>query len=139
MTNFNWYFIGKRVEDGIWVEGLLSKTVVPGEAHICQIKSNYSIINHKVYPESVGIYTGKNLLGKFKIFEGTVLKYYFKDDPNYINIGVVKYDSFNSCFTVVTKNGAIKFEDFLDDVCFRVLGMEFDMPGWENLKTGWID
>lgn len=46
-------FKGKRLDNGEWVEGDLSRCVVVGETHICRIEDNLSTTTHRIYSETV--------------------------------------------------------------------------------------
>lgn len=68
-------FRGKRLSDGVWTEGDLSRCVVVGETHIRRIEGNLSTTTHRVDPKTVCQYTGMTDRNGRKIFEGDIVRY----------------------------------------------------------------
>lgn len=68
-------FRAKRIDDGKWVEGDLSRCAVVGETHIRRIEDNLSTTTHRVAPETVCQYTGYTDLRKKKVFEHDIVFY----------------------------------------------------------------
>ena len=67
-------FRGKRVKDGKWVEGLLTKDI-KGHIRIQYNPRNFSVV---VNPETVGQFTGMTDKNGTKIFEGDIVKEKYK-------------------------------------------------------------
>lgn len=112
---------GKRVDNGVWVKGLLVK--MWGEAHL-QDKENENCMI-QVDPETLGECTGLPDKNVKPIFEGdlcTVTAPHF----NIINeIGVVKYDKQRAMFIIVFG----KFMcDFSNIELIEVIGNIHDNP-----------
>ena len=64
-------FRGKRVKDGKWVEGLLTKDI-KGHIRIQYNPRNFSVV---VNPETVGQFTGMTDKNGTKIFEGDIVRH----------------------------------------------------------------
>ena len=65
-------FHGKRIDDGVWVEGDFRNTngMSPYSAFIVTYSNEQY---NTVFPESVGQYTGMNDIGDERIFEGDIM------------------------------------------------------------------
>lgn len=116
-------FRGKRTDNGEWICG---NCVVQGDKcfidiNISQMFDSAFFENHsfkEVIPETVGQYTGltdNNRKNKKKIFEGDIVKAYFKFNPTDFVIGKVifEYGTFKIRVTGTKKNG--EFSKYTDD------------------------
>ena len=91
-------FRGKRIDNGEWVEGLLSQTTVIASnkpAYVALtidelVKKPFDGCWHEVDPETVGQFTGQPDNNGKKIFEGDILRGYL--DSALKRVGVVVFD-----------------------------------------------
>lgn len=118
-------FRGKRIDNGEWVEGDLSRCVVVGETHIRRIEDNLSTTTHRIDPETVCQYTNYTDLRKKKAFEHDIIFYEDRQCHGHI---VFK----DGCFLIEWEKGR---EDLKSDIHFwfmerrvYVVGNVFDNP-----------
>lgn len=118
-------FRGKRIDDGKWVEGDLSRCVVVGETHIRRIEENLSTTTHRIDPETVCQYTNYTDLRKKKAFEHDIV--FYEDGQCHGHI-VFK----DGCFLIKWEEGR---PDLRSDIHFwlterrvYVVGNIFDNP-----------
>ena len=84
---------GKRVKDGKWVEGLLTKDI-KGHIRIQYNPRNFSVV---VNPETVGQFTGMTDKNGTKIFEGDIIKWIDSDGNNRIDKVLFSNGGFHLC------------------------------------------
>lgn len=120
-------FRGKKLSDGAWVEGDLSRCVVVGETHIWRIEDNLSTTTHRIDPETVCQYTGLSDRNGKRIFEGDVVRNFLCIDDH--NEPLYEYGK------VVYIPERISFEIWDDDnnqitttAGLEVIGNIFDNP-----------
>ena len=125
-------FRAKRLNDGAWVEGDLSRCVLVGETHIGRIEENLSTTTHRVEPETVCQYTvltDKN----GRRFEGDVFQ---ASDGDYIQRYIIAWneDSLEwSAECVGDPEGTLPLSEFrVGEI--EVIGNIFDNP--ELLRCG---
>lgn len=124
-------FRAKRLSDGVWVEGDLSRCVVVGETHIRRIEENLSTTTHKVYAETVCQYTGLTDKNGRKIFEGDILRF-----VNYINnnewLCSIEFLEGSFICRYIYEDGELgeynHFTSWHEKVKWEVIGNIFDNP-----------
>lgn len=133
-------FRGKRVDDGKWAEGDLTRCVVVGETHIRRIEDNLSTTTHRIDPETICQYTGLNDKNRNKIFEGDICKTKFFGKDNGKDNGkgqnFADYDIFKIAYkdgTYILENKSRQFSaSYIPDMCgsggIEVIGNIFDNP-----------
>lgn len=114
--------------NNVWVEGDLvvsrDKYYIHPRANAFEVEKELSklVIMHEVIPQSVGEYVGlKDKNGK-KIFEGDVIKIYWKD--NVLTMGDIEYDE-TKCRYVVCEDFAFPY-GFDNTTPFEVIGNIID-------------
>lgn len=124
-------FRAKRIDNGEWVYGdLITKPI----HHECVILEN-GVINHSVYPESVGQYIGLEDKNGKKIFDGDILA---GDFPNLVvgyckeaaAFGACKYGVFDAVNMYWFHNDIDLFRDF-----WEIISNIHDTPELINPKT----
>lgn len=133
-------FIGKRVDNGEWVEGYYGvfkdkhQIFVPFTAEEEKANEGHFLsaiggLWFTVIPETVRQYTGLPDMNGKKIFDGSIIKVYFADE---IKTGTVKYSEDTCRFTYVDK---YKRHYLLSSgLRIKVIGNTYDNP--ELLKGG---
>ena len=86
-------FRGKRVKDGKWVEGLLTKDI-KGHIRIQYNPIHFSVV---INPETVGQFTGMTDKTGKKIFEGDIIKWIDSDGNNRIDKVLFSNGGFHLC------------------------------------------
>ena len=110
-------FRGKRVYVGDWVYGDLEFRRISGEALIHQYHKNEYSRQDKVYPESVGQFTGLQDAHGDDIYEGDLLLSYENGE-----VFEVVYDAPEFCF----KDNVFGFKFINHPENFKVIGNIFD-------------
>lgn len=82
-------FRGKRIDNGEWVEGLL--TVMWGQYHI--INSDDENTAYPIDESTICQYTGLTDKNGNKIWENDIVKYHFGDD-----VAPIRFGEYQSCF-----------------------------------------
>ena len=111
-------FRGKRVKDGKWVEGLLTKDI---KGHI-RIQYNPRYFSVVVNPESVGQFTGMTDKNGTKIFEGDIVKEQYKA---YERIYNVFWDEDYFVFRAKSKDYSYHLDEIIPSHC-EVIGNVFE-------------
>lgn len=123
-------FRGKRKDDKGWVTGdLRHGGYYNGDREICIMSLNSSIIiNHPVYPETVGQFTGKTHESGVKIFEGDILEYWdtFAGAQRF----VVAWDDSAAAWTMQWKEGGCTRSIYLEPLLngMKLIGNIHDNP-----------
>ena len=98
-------FRGKRVKDGKWVEGLLTKDI-KGHIRIQYNPRNFSVV---VNPETVGQFTGMTDKNGTKIFEGDIVK-----EKHKVHERIYSIFWRNDCFSMSAQAKHISY--YLDEI-----------------------
>ena len=98
-------FRGKRVKDGKWVEGLLTKDI-KGHIRIQYNPRNFSVV---VNPETVGQFTGMTDKNGTKIFEGDIVK-----EKHKVHERIYSIFWRNDCFSMSAQTKHISY--YLDEI-----------------------
>lgn len=118
-------FRGKRIDNGLWIEGCL-RQYPGGRAGICckQMQNTF-----QVDPATVGQYIGlKDRNGK-PIFEGDIVQYYSTYREEYAgDMAVVEYGVFNCSCCDGVYGWQFKGEDIRDYDEYEIMGNIHDNP-----------
>ena len=111
-------FRGKRVKDGKWVEGLLTKDI---KGHI-RIQYNPRYFSVVVNPETVGQFTGMTDKNGTKIFEGDIVK-----EKHKVHERIYSIFWRNDCFSMSaqTKHTSYYLDEIISSHC-EVIGNIYD-------------
>lgn len=122
-------FRAKRIDDGKWIDGDLTRCVVVGETHIRRIEENLSTTTHRVDPETVCQYTGLTDKNGRKIFEGDIIKYNMSN-----GIGMVEWyhGAYTGWYVDDTRMGEQQFTNEMWNKC-EVIGNIFDNPDFRKI------
>ena len=122
-------FRGKRIDNGEWVEGLLSQTTVIASNKPAYVALTIDELGkkpfvgcwHEVDPDTVGQYTGLTANGK-RVFEGDILRNVITTNGEVVT-GVVSYA--DGAFGVKSNRGGI-FLAFFENC--EIIGNIHDNP-----------
>lgn len=116
-------FRAKRIDDGKWIDGDLTRCVVVEETHIHRIEDNLSTTTHRIDPETICQYTGLTDGNGVKIFENDICKL-IADDELY----QIQWDEDTARYVLI-QFGSIMYDfDCLSADDIEAIGNIFDNP-----------
>ena len=135
-------FRGKRIDNGEWVEGLLSQTTViaPNKPAYVALtidelgKKPFDGCWHEVDPDTVGQYTGLTDKNGKKIFEGDIVLGRFEFGMKVPSLVVFRDGAFGLEWEHAGKTVFTVFTGFCN-VTFEVIGNVFDNPELLNKEA----
>ena len=114
-----------KTEQGEWVYGLLDCHYTrPNEKYYHIHECETDDTEYAVIPETIGQFTGLTDKNGKKIFEGDIIKIYWKDSV--LTIGDIRYDE-NMCRFVVAEDFLYPYA-FDNTTPFEVIGNKWDNP-----------
>lgn len=142
-------FKGKRIDNGEWVEGYLSKSRLIGYAdnklQFCiDCEDGGIMISSIIVPDTFGQYIGQMDKNGTKIFEGDIIKHYYdKRFPEKYNLHTIEWDNDRCKFIgKFYSDGIMEFIKIWADYQnnYEVIGNIHDNPELlkQIIKTVWI-